>query len=110
MGWVISLGIECRRERQDLGGAKLDTEAAALAALDRDGDGAFGHLWAEEHVDGHVARWQRNPQSVRVRGTADPGRGSRKLRGSSWLTREGVPDDTDRRPEKLEGDSKGWTG
>jgi hypothetical protein len=34
--WVISLGVKRRGERQHVGGAKLDAEAAPLAALDGD--------------------------------------------------------------------------
>src|ERR1022692_1867180 len=52
--WVISLGIERRGERQHVSGAKLDAEAAALAALDGDVDGTFGHSGEGVHADGHT--------------------------------------------------------
>src|ERR1022692_196213 len=52
--WVISLGIERRGERKHVSGAKLDTEAAALAALDGDVDGTFGHSGEGVHADGHT--------------------------------------------------------
>jgi hypothetical protein len=38
-----------------MSGAKLDTEAAALAALDGDEDGSFGHSGEGVHVGGHKA-------------------------------------------------------
>jgi hypothetical protein len=42
--WVISLRVERRGECQYAGGAKLDTEAAALTPFDGDEDRTFGHL------------------------------------------------------------------
>jgi hypothetical protein len=40
---MVSLGVEGGGKVQNLGGAKLDAEAAALAALYRNGYGSFGH-------------------------------------------------------------------
>jgi hypothetical protein len=44
---MIALGIESGGKRQYMGGAKLHTEAATLAALDGNANGAFGHRWSE---------------------------------------------------------------
>jgi hypothetical protein len=41
---VVALRIESRGERQNVGGAKLNTERTALAPLDVDGDGAFSQV------------------------------------------------------------------
>jgi hypothetical protein len=41
--WVISLRVEGRGKGKDVGGAKLDAEAAALASLNGYKDGAFSH-------------------------------------------------------------------
>jgi len=54
VGWVVSLGIERRRERKYACGAKLDAEAAALAALDGDEDRSFGHSGVCVHASGHT--------------------------------------------------------
>jgi hypothetical protein len=55
--WVISLGIERGGERKHARGAKLDAEAASLAAFDGDEDRTFCHL------GGRCAR--RWPQEIR---------------------------------------------
>jgi hypothetical protein len=51
--WVISLGIERGGERKHARGAKLDAEAASLAAFDGDEDRTFGHSVEGVHADGH---------------------------------------------------------
>src|SRR5581483_9339206 len=38
---VVALGIECRGERQDLGGTELHAKAASLTALNNDVDASF---------------------------------------------------------------------
>jgi hypothetical protein len=43
MRWVIALGIEGGRERQNLGWAELHAEAARLATLHDDANCAFRH-------------------------------------------------------------------
>ena len=43
VGRMVSLGVEGGREAEDLGGAELDAERAALAALDVDANVAFCH-------------------------------------------------------------------
>src|ERR1017187_8269984 len=43
VGGMVSLGVEGRREAEDLGGAELDAERAALAAFDVDAYVAFCH-------------------------------------------------------------------
>ena len=43
VGRVVTLRIESGRESQNVGGAKLDTEPAPLAALDGNGNETFGH-------------------------------------------------------------------
>jgi hypothetical protein len=40
---MVALGIESGRERKHLGGTKLHTESAGLAALDDDGNTPFCH-------------------------------------------------------------------
>jgi hypothetical protein len=40
---MVSLGVEGGREAEDLGGAELDAEGAALAAFDIDAYVAFCH-------------------------------------------------------------------
>ena len=40
---VVALGIESRREREHVGGAKLHTEAAGFTALDDNGNASFSH-------------------------------------------------------------------
>jgi hypothetical protein len=40
---MISLGIESRRQRQNLGWTELHAETASLAAFDDDGNATFGH-------------------------------------------------------------------
>src|ERR1019366_4521076 len=71
--WVISLGIERRGERQHVSGAKLDAEAAALAALDGDVDGTFGHSGVRS-----ARRW---PHGIRFRRYAMQRTGGATLRG-----------------------------
>jgi hypothetical protein len=39
---MITLGIECRRESENVSGTKLDAETASLAALNVDLNDTFG--------------------------------------------------------------------
>jgi hypothetical protein len=43
MGRMVALGIECGREREHVGGAKLHTETAGFTALDNDRNTSFCH-------------------------------------------------------------------
>jgi len=43
MGWVVALGVECRREREHVGGTKLHAEAAGFATLDDNRNTSFCH-------------------------------------------------------------------
>src|SRR5208283_1069246 len=54
--WVVALGVEDGREAEDLGGAELDTERAALAALDVDANVAFCHSVVFQLTGGTSAR------------------------------------------------------
>jgi hypothetical protein len=46
---MVALGIEGGRKSEYVGGAKLDAEAASLAALDGDRDKSFGHGESPRH-------------------------------------------------------------
>jgi hypothetical protein len=49
---MVTLGVESRRKRQNLGWTELDAESARFAALDYDGNSSFGH---ETPTSGAVA-------------------------------------------------------
>jgi hypothetical protein len=53
MRWMVALGIKSGRERKHVGGTKLHTEAAGLAALDDNGNTSFGH-WISTLGDGRT--------------------------------------------------------
>ena len=53
MRWMVSLGIEGRRESQHFGRAELHAKAASLAALDHNRNPSFGH---ETPTLEHIAR------------------------------------------------------